>query len=407
MVGIDLFPRTSSVSTDYCTPEGQVIYRVEARSQWNRKTITIRKVVSGTFDNRGDPALKDEFVEIGRIELRRFSTHTICFPEKTDTTSRERLASNARDESNTNTNMTDLSCWESGGLGAEMRVSDVFKRGGWPKIESLVFNGPDGRSYDWVIGPFLVKLHSNDDSGIDETQGALSPIAEFPYLVTSDISTASAPQPIGDRTRREARTSFHVTAKGQHLIDYIFVSFVYAETIRRKQEPAMNGRAKEEIEGRFNYERVIDGSGMAIVAASTGGVKGAHPQKTHSPGVWGGHVTEYPGGQGGHGGGMHGVEVLDGAGVRVGHGGIVNRLPASRIAADAATDREYMRRVTRRGYCFIEIYFSDKLANLAISAWGLPKNFPIGSRKGLLRLPAFQFPLLFPSRHGLGLFIRI
>ena len=66
-------------------------------------------------------------------------------------------------------------------------------------------------------------------------------------------------------------------------------------------------------------------SGIEAVAASGVGVNGAHPQKTHSPGVWGGQVTDDPGGQGGHGGGVHGFEVVDGVCTAVVlHGGAVN-----------------------------------------------------------------------------------
>lgn len=158
MTGIDLFPRTSSIFTDYCTAEGQVIYRVEARSQWNSKTITIRKVIPGNFDNQEEPALRDELVELGRIDLWRFSTHTISFPEEKDLALSEGPTSGQRDKTSVRTTTADPALRGSGGLGTAMKVTDVFKRRGWPKIETLSFNGPDGRSYDWIIGVFMVKV---------------------------------------------------------------------------------------------------------------------------------------------------------------------------------------------------------------------------------------------------------
>jgi hypothetical protein len=95
------------------------------------------------------------------------------------------------------------------------------------------------------------------------------------------------------------------------------------------------------------------GSASGTVGASTGGVNGAHPQNTHSPGVCGGHVTEYPGGQGGHRGVVQGGDVLDGVGVRVMlHGGVVNQFSSSRNPAYAERARENAKRIGRCGYCF-------------------------------------------------------
>ena len=149
-VPVDLFPRSSSVFTDYCTAEGQVIYKVEAHSRWNGKTVNIRKVVSGTETSEGIFALKDEFQEVGRLEFSRFSENTISLQG------------------------------ENGQLRSAKKVSDVFERRGWPKIESLMFTGPDENAYEWRTSPFQVKLYAGNDDE-DESDA----IVIYPHLGTS------------------------------------------------------------------------------------------------------------------------------------------------------------------------------------------------------------------------------
>ncbi|CAA7261039.1 unnamed protein product [Cyclocybe aegerita] len=109
--------------TTYCTESGQVIYKAESRGLLGPRHITISKVQPARtieLDADGkvpEEALKDAFVEIGKVEWHAIWSAKIRV-----------------------------------GDGEEVSVKDFFRKKGWGLYgRGRVFTGPEGKEYVWKM----------------------------------------------------------------------------------------------------------------------------------------------------------------------------------------------------------------------------------------------------------------
>ncbi|TFK64519.1 hypothetical protein BDN72DRAFT_846505 [Pluteus cervinus] len=104
--------------------------------------------------------------------------------------------------------------------GKELKTTVFFKNGG-PTAESLgssrKFVGPDGKEYKWILGEKAPSLVLNDD----------------PRIVVAKFQEKQ------HRIFSKSRLAFlEISSVGMHMVDLIFVTFVYIETLRKEKETA-------------------------------------------------------------------------------------------------------------------------------------------------------------------------
>ncbi|KAG2021329.1 hypothetical protein CC2G_006574 [Coprinopsis cinerea AmutBmut pab1-1] len=188
-----LYPRKgSSLATDYCTGNGQVIYKVSSRSRLTNKTLTVERVQL----NDTEEDFQDRFREVGRLVISRIGKETI--------------------------RMTG---------GEERKVTDIFKRKGWPKIDELAF-ALRSKRVTWKLTSYGLKLARLDHGYTDVGSQGGNP----PRIVAEYSPSGSRPSLLYIDTRE-------IQEPSREDVDLIFVSFLYAETMRRAQEPRLMDRS--------------------------------------------------------------------------------------------------------------------------------------------------------------------
>ncbi|PPQ99179.1 hypothetical protein CVT24_009270 [Panaeolus cyanescens] len=112
--------------------------------------------------------------------------------------------------------------------GNEYKEGDFFRKG--PMFTSSmkdffnwgrdrIFTGPDNVEYAWKLRKHAVELHLNDDSKTPKV------IATFHPKKSSLMGL-----------RRGEPAYLEIMPEGQHMIDLIFITFIYAEKIRYDRE---------------------------------------------------------------------------------------------------------------------------------------------------------------------------
>ncbi|TEB19959.1 hypothetical protein FA13DRAFT_1645677 [Coprinellus micaceus] len=171
-------------NASYCTPEGQVIYRVVSPFQLlHRRRATIDKVVPTDLSSYTED-MQDQFERIGEVEYHTIFSSIITFG------------------------------------GVAQSVDKFFRK----KISLLnlashrIFTGPDGKEYRWKLGYAKPVLYLNDDTS--------TPVAKFHQ------------QDIISITPRARRAALEIFPAGEHMVDLIVVTLVYIEKLRRNREGA-------------------------------------------------------------------------------------------------------------------------------------------------------------------------
>ncbi|KAF9528283.1 hypothetical protein CPB83DRAFT_854776 [Crepidotus variabilis] len=176
---------TTPWNTNYCTEEGQIIYKVTSGApSIGPRLMKISRIVApelGSSETLDDWAFRDVFKPLAEVAYNAILSSRIKYGEK--------------DES----------------------VSKFFRQGDWGFYgRSKVFTGPDGKEYAWSLTARVPKLHVN---------GTNTPIAIFHRHRMGIIDDARP-------------ASLEIFAAGEHMVDLILVTFVYIEKLRRARERA-------------------------------------------------------------------------------------------------------------------------------------------------------------------------
>ncbi|TFK20099.1 hypothetical protein FA15DRAFT_682689 [Coprinopsis marcescibilis] len=119
--------------TNYCTEEGQVLYKVDSPWKLVNRTATIDKIVPNSTDSASEdaePVMQDQFTRIVQIDFRAIEpSSTITFQDITQ------------------------------------RVDSFFRKG------KINWKAPDEQEYKWVMGRLKCELFLNDD--------ARTPVAKY------------------------------------------------------------------------------------------------------------------------------------------------------------------------------------------------------------------------------------
>ncbi|TFK24618.1 hypothetical protein FA15DRAFT_687387 [Coprinopsis marcescibilis] len=174
--------------TNYCTEEGQVIYKVDSPWKLVNRSATIDKIMPNNpeLDNaNSEPIMQDQFTRIAKVDYRAIEPSSkITFQNTTK------------------------------------RVDSFFRKGkmNWKGHGSdRMFTAPDGKEYRWVLGSLKSELFLNDE--------AKTPVAKYHlkhYGIIKDVRPAS----------------LEIFPSGEHIVDHIIVTFVYLEKLRKERQDA-------------------------------------------------------------------------------------------------------------------------------------------------------------------------
>ncbi|KAF8888289.1 hypothetical protein BD779DRAFT_1672370 [Infundibulicybe gibba] len=182
------------LNATYTNEMGQAIYKVDTPNQFSRKLVaTIRRIVPSGV--QGDTNMRDQFGHLAQVEWHTLSSSTI------------RMS------------------------GEEIRTKDFFKMLKWGWAGSDAFTAPDGKEYKWKIGlarhPFYERF--NRDTG-----GEVSPKELY-----------HSPPP----------ASLEISPAGEHIMDMIFVTFIYMEMIRKDQEKTPPQQLRLQLAQRLRQQQ--------------------------------------------------------------------------------------------------------------------------------------------------------
>ncbi|EAU80774.1 hypothetical protein CC1G_04884 [Coprinopsis cinerea okayama7 len=169
---------------NYCTEEGQVIYKVESPFKLVGRKATIDKIVPNDTPEgaQGEPDMQDRFTRIGLVEFNTVTSSKITWENVIHDTSKF-----FRKES-------------MGWLGRDR-----------------IFTGPDGKEYRWLLRNSKPELVLNDDE-----RTLVAKYHQKHHGVVQD------PRP----------ASLEILPPGEHMVDLIIVTLVYIELLRRNRERA-------------------------------------------------------------------------------------------------------------------------------------------------------------------------
>ncbi|KAG2021258.1 hypothetical protein CC2G_006512 [Coprinopsis cinerea AmutBmut pab1-1] len=194
-------------NTNYCTEDGQVIYKVESNFTLKlfHRSSTIYKIIPNE-----DESMKDQFTQIAHIDFRVMKPSIITLGDEVST------------------------------------VDEIFRKGkiNWSRVaRDRVCTGPDGREYRWVLGDSKPELYLNDKSKtliakyhlkhygiIKDARPASLEIydSRFEFPPESQLP----PPDEGERTRKSAR-----------MVDWIVTTFVYIAKLREDRDSAQTTAA--------------------------------------------------------------------------------------------------------------------------------------------------------------------
>ncbi|KAJ3529186.1 hypothetical protein NMY22_g9105 [Coprinellus aureogranulatus] len=180
---LEIFPADPH-NADYCNPEGQVVYQVLSSFRiLHRRRATIDKVIP--THTGGAP---NQLERIGEVEFHFFNPSIVTFNNASQTVDQLFRKS-----------LTLL------GLGS-----------------NRIFTGPDGKEYRWKLGNTRPVLYTNDDTNTE--------VAKFH---PADLLTTLSGQPV----------TLEIFPPGEHMMDFIIVTFVYIEKLRRDRRRSRRRRA--------------------------------------------------------------------------------------------------------------------------------------------------------------------
>ncbi|KAH6907026.1 hypothetical protein BKA70DRAFT_1286041 [Coprinopsis sp. MPI-PUGE-AT-0042] len=180
-------------NSNYCTEDGQVIYKVDSPFKLVGRTATISKK-EPTDESLTDT--HDQFTRIGQIEFNALMPSRITWKGETKDTS------------------------------AFFRKGEK-KMGSWLRKVSRIFKGPDGVEYRWDIGRSpsnLPTLYLNTDPN--------TIIAKYRKKHLSSGGVAAAQQGHGVAGSNTVAT-LEISEPGEHMADIIVITLAYIEKLRR------------------------------------------------------------------------------------------------------------------------------------------------------------------------------
>jgi len=181
-----LYPSSSHSpwNTTFPNTEGQIIYKTEYLTRFGivPRQITIKRIVpSNGFDLEigSEDAFRDSFTDLAEIHYEILSS---------------RIRYN----------------------GTEMATSDFFRKSGFLGRDR-VFTGPDGKEYEWELKTTVCKL----------------------YLKDAPRALVASYHPRSFGIIRDAHpSSFEIFPEGQHMVDLIFVTFIFVDKLRMQRNRA-------------------------------------------------------------------------------------------------------------------------------------------------------------------------
>ncbi|TEB27947.1 hypothetical protein FA13DRAFT_1755962 [Coprinellus micaceus] len=168
-------------NANYCTPEGQVIYKVVSPFQFRNRKATIDKVAPSPT---GAEDLQDHFERIGEVQFNTIKHSILTYKN------------------------------------VSQSVDKFFrKKASWVNLGShRIFTGPDGKEYRWKVANTKPVLYTNDE--------AQTHVAKFHQ------------QDIISITPKAKAATLEIYPAGEHMVDLIVVTLVYIEKLRRDRERA-------------------------------------------------------------------------------------------------------------------------------------------------------------------------
>ncbi|KAF6752884.1 hypothetical protein DFP72DRAFT_1070067 [Ephemerocybe angulata] len=163
--------------TNYCTEEGQVIYKAVSPYKLINRKASIYKIVPSDPND-----MRDQFEAIAEIEYHDVSSTMITW-------------------------------------GGERKSSrSMFRKGGIGWLGSdRIFTGPDGKEYCWKLANTKPVLYTNDKT---ETH-----VAKFNQAALINLSN-----------KLEGKANLEIYPAGEHMVDLIVVTLCYIEKLRRDRE---------------------------------------------------------------------------------------------------------------------------------------------------------------------------
>jgi len=179
-----LYPSTLPPwNTTFRNMEGQIIYKTEFLTHYGiPRQITIKRIIppnSIDLATGSEDALRDSFSDLAEIYYEVLSS---------------RIRYN----------------------GTEMSTSQFFRKSGFMG-RHRVFTGLDGKEYEWELRPNACNLYLKDDS---------RPLVASYHPRTYGIIGEARP------------SSFEIHPEGQHMVDLIFVTFIFVERLRIQRKKA-------------------------------------------------------------------------------------------------------------------------------------------------------------------------
>ncbi|KAH6899150.1 hypothetical protein BKA70DRAFT_1314519, partial [Coprinopsis sp. MPI-PUGE-AT-0042] len=182
-------------NSNYCTEDGQVIYKVDSPFKLVGRTATVSKIVP---NDESSSDMCDRFTHIGGIEFNALTTSKITWKGETKET------------------------------------SVFFRKGdkGWVAGSGShrIFAGPDGREYRWDIGSSpsnLPTLHLNSDPDI-----IVAKCRKQHRLSSGEIAATHQERGVAG----PAVTTLEISDLGEHMADIIVITLAYIEKLRREAQ---------------------------------------------------------------------------------------------------------------------------------------------------------------------------
>ncbi|KAH6899147.1 hypothetical protein BKA70DRAFT_1569572 [Coprinopsis sp. MPI-PUGE-AT-0042] len=169
-------------NANYCTEDGQVIYKVVSPFKWVGRRATIDKVIPNEEDASD---MRDRFRRIGEIEF------IIVEPTKIT--------------------------WK----GVTQETTAMFRKGErkWGDLGSdRIFTGPDGLEYRWNIGGSLTRptLYLNDEPK--------TVVAKYHRKHLGIVHKVPRP------------ATLEISEQAEHMADIIVITLAYVEKLRRDRD---------------------------------------------------------------------------------------------------------------------------------------------------------------------------
>ncbi|KAH6907025.1 hypothetical protein BKA70DRAFT_1401298 [Coprinopsis sp. MPI-PUGE-AT-0042] len=173
----------TAFDTNYCTEDGQIIYKVDSPFKLVGRRATIDKIVPNVDSSSDD--MRDRFTRIGEIEFSAITPTKIT--------------------------------WQ----GETKEVGNFFRKGErkWDSIGSdRIFTGTDGVEYRWVVGNKMTTpaLYLNTNSEVLVAK-----------LRRKHLGVAhGAPRP----------ALLEISELGDHMVDIIIITLAFIEKMRKDRD---------------------------------------------------------------------------------------------------------------------------------------------------------------------------